>query len=721
MHRFPRLVLLVAPLLTAACIDVPEVVDVEPQTDAGSTLPDAGTPSDAGIPPASNFTLTLTPTEDTVLQGSGRTLQVAIVRTGGFNGSVVVTLANPPTGISAQPATIPAGSTSTSLSVEVTTSAAPVPTVLTVRADSGTLSQMTNVTLNVVKLGDLAVRWATPSESTSYVNGALPFEVVVEGGTPDAVELLRDSTLLIRLTEPPYTFTWETTSEAEGEYQLTARAARGASSFTSAARTVVVDRTPPSIVTLTPAVSAANVSVRETPQVTFSESMKSSTVMASNAELSVIGGPALDTALSLSQDGQRLTLTPNTALPVSSAFRVRLGTTSQPLTDLAGNALAPTDAWTFSVPAWLPLGGAISASPGGTSAENVDMKLDGNGQPVIAWSESDGASVNIHVARWDGSSWQPLGSALSGIGGTGTDAANPTLHVDATGQIRVAWDESIGVGQGRNIYARKWNNGSWEDLPGIPLSGDSERLVNHPALAMTQEGTLFMYLSYYDGAISKITGFRLGVGASTWMALGVQSPADHFSSGECAVTAQGANVFSAYNTYLDSMETRGIGVLRNHTQPLGSGLVVSPSDSAARRLAISVNKTGTPLVAWEESLKDGSSGRIYFTQWLGSSWQMPEHISSNATSNSEPSVAIGSADIPIIAWSGVSGSERTIFVSRRSETTWELIGPALNAYTETNTPAFAPSLVLDSTGQPIVAWHENAGSTASIHVYRYNH
>ena len=89
------------------------------------------------------------------------------------------------------------------------------------------------------------INLSNPS-GTAYTNAVLNIQATVTGGTPESVELLRDGAPLASLNAP-YTYAWDTSTLAEGGYSLSARASKGGKTIQSEARTVFVDRTPPSV------------------------------------------------------------------------------------------------------------------------------------------------------------------------------------------------------------------------------------------------------------------------------------------------------------------------------------------------------------------------------------------------------------------------------------------------------------------------------------------
>ncbi|MFP2960565.1 Ig-like domain-containing protein [Myxococcus sp. 1LA] len=630
-------------------------------------------------------------------------------------------LEQPPSGLTAQPTTIPAGETAATLTIQVSSSAAAGETALTVRAASGNDFRTASLKLTVVQAGDLVVRWAAPAptDSVTYTNGALPLEATIEGGTADTVEFHRDTQLLARVSAPPYTYTWDTRGMPEGAFQLVARATRGGTSFTSVAQTVVVDRTPPHVASRAPASSDVQVSARASLEATFSEPVRPASVSPDNVEVLAHGNTRMDASVSLSVDGTTLTITPTTPLPAPSTVLVKLGTGTQPIQDLAGNVLQSNTEWLFTVPVWLPVGGALSAMPGATPAENAVLMLDADDLPIVAWSELDGSAKNIHVARWNGATWVHLGGALSGLAGAGTHAENPTLHIDASGRVLIAWQEATGVGIGKNLYARRWNNTSWEDLPAFPITGTEGTYIAEPCITTTSTGTIYVYATQLFG-VTRLIAFELHSGATNWTTIDVHRPSDFDTTGSATISAQGTNVFVAYDAYHGPHETRVIGVLLNHSEAMGGSIITAPQSVSAVTPSIATSTGGIPSVAWKEVHKSTAESSIHFSNWTGSTWAEPTLLSHDSTNNTEPSLAIGDNGIPTVAWSGVASSQRSIYVSRQRDSNWEPIGAPLRSTIGSSAQAHRPTLGMDSQSRPWLAWHETGPTGTDIYVYRHN-
>ncbi|RKH22647.1 hypothetical protein D7V77_26410 [Corallococcus sp. CA041A] len=704
MPNLKHLLLLSCIGLSPACIDVPPLED--PPKEDPRTDPDA------------DFTFTATPAQEQVLPGATLDCDVRLAWTESTGGAVTWSLVSPPAGIELQSSTLPKGETRATLSIRVGAGTVPGAYTLTLQGKSGTVTKQATLTVTVGKPGDLVVNWVVPTPGKAYTRGPLLLQFTVEGGAAEQVEILKDATVLVKPTGSPYSFTWDTTSEAEGTYQLSIRATRGGAVFTSAARTVIVDRTAPTVASYLPAKDAATVGVREAIQVTFSEPMNPLSVTEAAVGLKSGAGDAIAKSVALSADGQTLTVTPLSALTAPSTVQVDLTAATGVITDLAGNGVQTAPTWKFSVPSWLPLGGAISAVAGRTSAEDVVLKVDREGRSVIAWSEPDGSTRNIYVARWSGTAWDMLGAPLSGLTALGTDAARPDLAIDSSNRPVVVWDEATGNGAGRDVFARRWTGSTWTSLPSIPLVSSSQEYAIQARLVVGANEDLVFHATRHDGNNSKVRGFKLPSSGSAWIDLNPGQPADHFNADCISVAASGTSIFTAYSAYDDTASRRGVAVLANDAAPLGGTTL----GTDVRALSIAVDATQRPWVSWVQSpAQVETDGMLYWARWEGNVWSTHTLVSNNSTGNNSPSLALGAGTPHVLAWSGVTASERSILVSRWIDSSWKPMGMPLSALSASGTPALGPSVSMDANGQPLIAWTEADATSANVHVFRLNY
>lgn len=147
------------------------------------------------------------------------------------------------------------------------------------------------------------IAFTTPAEDL-YFTGPMEFAFAVTG-SPDKVELYKNGALEATL-QAPYAYRWENPSEAEGTYTFTAKTIKsGSTDIISAPRTIIIDRTFPTLVSRTPADGARNVLSTDEISLTMSEPMLPSSIDANSVRL-YIGQTELLTTTSLDSTGKKI-------------------------------------------------------------------------------------------------------------------------------------------------------------------------------------------------------------------------------------------------------------------------------------------------------------------------------------------------------------------------------------------------------------------------------
>ncbi|RKH36575.1 Ig-like domain-containing protein [Corallococcus sp. CA031C] len=127
--------------------------------------------------------------------------------------------------------------------------------------------------------------------------------------------------------------------------------------------------------------------------------------------------------------------------------------------------------------------------------------------------------------------------------------------------------------------------------------------------------------------------------------------------------------------------------------------------------SLQLDAKGLPTVAWSEGSQFGDSS-IYVWRFTGQSWVPvgpPLWASLDWTPARDPSLQLDATDHPVVAWSERvgEGGPVCIHVQRWSGETWTKV---LAPLCPTNGAAYGPSLRLDAEGRPVVAWEEGVGS-----------
>jgi len=150
--------------------------------------------------------------------------------------------------------------------------------------------------------------------------------------------------------------------------------------------------------------------------------------------------------------------------------------------------------------------GAGSASGGGISdngccSYHPSVAVAPDGRPYVAWHDYSGGDEEIYVRRWNGSSWEEVGSGSASGGGISDNdgwSYDPSVAVAPDGRPYVAWyDDSGGDPE---IYVRRWNGSSWEEVGSGSASGggisDNSGNSSRASVAVAGDGT--PYVAWYD-------------------------------------------------------------------------------------------------------------------------------------------------------------------------------------------------------------------------------
>jgi hypothetical protein len=531
---------------------------------------------------------------------------------------------------------------------------------------------------------------------TVYTNANVMVSVGFASGAvaPASVDILSDaSSTPIASIGPPWVFTWDTTTVPEGTYQISARARFGSIVDASAPITVVVDRTPPTVLTRTPLPSATNVDLTLPVTVQLSEAALASTVTSSTVVLTA-GTTVVPATSALSADGKTLTA------KISSRDGIQLPATVKALlpstiTDLAGNALTSNE-WSWTAPMWVQRGLVAGVQPsiavdskgrlliatisglGDMPQLNVARNADGmtwdttlgspqgprgistvtspptialdasDDNPIIGWSEAQitkgmTAHSAVHFAKWNGSAWA---EALGEIAPTADDkdGAAPTLVADG-GQLWATWLETPGS---YSTHVAKWNNGAWDRSYG---SIDHDAVL--PQLRVSSSGPV---LSWWD-PLTRLGGYSHWTG-SAWATQTFPS------------ASQVALAFDAlHRALVTTADTSGY-------------VTVMKYDAELDALTVPVPRVPVATLPGNIQLAVDDKGRV------------------------------------ILAWTDAAGSlPQNVHVARYDGGSWDTSFGVLSALPENTTPAANVKLILMPDGSPVVAWDE--GNTS--YVWTSNH
>jgi Bacterial Ig domain len=252
-----------------------------------------------------------------------------------------------------------------------------------------------------------------------------------------------------------------------------------------------------------------------------------------------------------------------------------------------------------------------------------------------------------------------------------------------------------------------------------------------PAMALDSGGNPVVVWSERDYFSRKTTYFKRWDGTA-WVPVGTgfkdattDLPVFNHSlvldSNGNPVVVSAEVVAEPYNSNIYVMRWDGTAWVRVGTEALNIDLQRSPSG-----VSLALDSSGNPVVAWSEWSESGgtSSDHVYVKRWNGTAWVLVGNDFLDSNNNQfagSPSLALDPSGNPMVAWYEADGSTTSnkIYVKRWDGTAWVPVGTGFKDET-TNRPAYDPSLVLDSGGNPVVAWRETFVSSSNVFVNRWN-
>jgi hypothetical protein len=115
---------------------------------------------------------------------------------------------------------------------------------------------------------------------------------------------------------------------------------------------------------------------------------------------------------------------------------------------------------------WEALGEVPPPAPG-QYPDHLTLATGNTDQPVVAWTQMTNGELNVYVYRWSGSGWEALGGALEARGGT-THTRHPALAVDGEGRPVIAFSEWTTDTGPANVFVMRWNGTGWAQVGQLP-------------------------------------------------------------------------------------------------------------------------------------------------------------------------------------------------------------------------------------------------------------
>ena len=384
-------------------------------------------------------------------------------------------------------------------------------------------------------------------------------------------------------------------------------------------------------------------------------------------------------------------------------------------------------------------GGGISDSAYESTDPSIVMAPDGN--PIVAWVERDDGWIGaIYVRRFDGISWVEVGAGSASGGGISDgayDSTNPSIVMAPDGNPIVAWAEDTTGHESYKVYVKKFDGDSWVEIGGGSASGDGICSGGGTVIATNDAGDLAVVCAIETAQppgifVKKFDGTSWSeVGAGSASGEGINDPGTECLQATIALKADGSPVVTWIS---QSVGPNGIYVKEfdgaswvEVGEGSASGEGISPGDQQFFGNAMVLDGADNPVVAWARSAEGGSvESRIYIKRFNGNNW---EEVGVGSASGEgicpypgagEPDLAIDGGGNPVVAW---EADGEGIHVRKYDGSNWVGFGdnlPVGMGLSDNARDSILPDLVVDDSGNPVVAWENSLSAGEAIYVKRYD-
>jgi len=387
---------------------------------------------------------------------------------------------------------------------------------------------------------------------------------------------------------------------------------------------------------------------------------------------------------------------------------------------------------------------SIIISNNSGSSKWPSLYLDSNNRPHIAW-EDDSSGIwpywEIYYLKWNGSAWVD-------VDGTGTESINiltthpnssgesfPSLCLDTSGNPHIAWyDETSGNNE---IYYLKWDGSAWVDVDGsgqesINISNNSGNSC-HPSLYLDTSGN--PHIAWYDDSSGNYEIYYFKWNGSAWVdADGTGTESINISNTGFTSLNPSLCLDTSGNPHIAWYEDWEIYYLKWNGSAWvdadGSGqesINISNNSGTSYSPSLYLDGTGNPHIAWYDDTS--GNAEIYYLKWNGSAWVDADgtgaesvKISHNSGSSGSPSLYLDTSGSPRIAWGDRTPGNYEIYYLKWNGSAWvDVDGSGQESINISNNYGHSrrPSLCLDTSGNPHIAWYDYSSGNDEIYYLKW--
>jgi hypothetical protein len=396
----------------------------------------------------------------------------------------------------------------------------------------------------------------------------------------------------------------------------------------------------------------------------------------------------------------------------------------QTINEVTGNSdIYHVRRWNGSSWDWIgEAGNRLDVNDPAGNAVTPSLALSANGNPTIAFAEDD----NIYVKRFTTNGFTPYGGSLHFA--IEDNSINPSITLTPTGNPMVAWQEYAGTTWYHDIFVRRWDGTGWPSVGNSDVKISSSNDSINPSVVSDSAGNPVVAWAEGPGGLNSYNIYVQRWNGTAWVSYGSGTPIDRTASNNA--TKPSIALDSNNRPYVAWIEevngSRNIYVKRwngsNWVWVGGSAALDVGINNYVGKPSLAIGSDSVPVIAWAEENASGNSN-IYVKRLVGNTWTLVgtgpiDRVIANYAES--PSLDLDNSNNPVVAWSESVSTSWNVYSKRWDAATssWVLVGNIIDK-TATNN-AYTPSLQVGTNNNPVISWWETDNGSENIYVKRWN-
>ncbi len=285
------------------------------------------------------------------------------------------------------------------------------------------------------------------------------------------------------------------------------------------------------------------------------------------------------------------------------------------------------------------------------SAALPNVAVDGSGNALAVWSQSDGTRYNVWSNRYTaGSGWGTAELIETDNAGDAARISAPQIAFDGSGNALAVWEQTDGTRT--NIWSNRYTaGGGWGTAQLIET--DNAGRARLPSLAIDGAGNALAVWEQSDGTLSNIWANRYTMGSGWGSAQLIETDGAGVGASEAYVGFDGSGNAMAVWTQRDAANKNYLqfnryaaGVGWGTAATLAASPAGIPGPSSAR---FAFDSSGTVLAVWNAS--DGTNNVVAFGRYtVAGGWSVISAAGGSSAQALIPRIAVDANGDAVAVW-----------------------------------------------------------------------